>query len=70
MPLTKTVPEVFFATMTTFISNSYDAFKDTLTHMKILKLKNCPGKNLIGYCDSMLVDDERLESFRAINPDI
>ena len=70
MPLAETVPELFVANMTTFISNSYDAFKDTLTHMKILKLKNCPGKNVIGYCDSMLVDAERLESSRAINPDI
>ena len=37
--LTATVPEVFVATMTTFLSDSYDAVKETLTHMQILKLK-------------------------------
>ena len=46
VPLKATLPEIFVATMTTFISNSYDAVEDTLTHTKSLKLKNYPGKNV------------------------
>ena len=34
VPLTSTVPEFFFATMTTFLSGSYDALGETLNHMK------------------------------------
>ena len=40
VPLTATVPEVFFATMTTFLSDSHDALEETLTHMKSLKLNS------------------------------
>ena len=39
VPLIATVTEVFVATMTTFLSDSYDALEETLTHMKSLKLK-------------------------------
>ena len=39
VPLIETVPEVFFTTMTTFLSDSYGALEDTLTHMKSLELK-------------------------------
>ena len=39
VPLIATVYEVFVATMTTFISDYYDALDDTLNHMNSLKLK-------------------------------
>ena len=42
MPLTATVPEVFVAIMTKFLSDSYDALEETLNHMKILELKSYP----------------------------
>ena len=66
--LTETEPEVFVSTMTTFISNSYDALDETLTHTKSLKLKSYPGKKNIDYCAAILVDFERLESARAFKP--
>ena len=44
--LAATVPEVFFATMNTFLSDSCDALEETLTHMKSLKLKIYPGENV------------------------
>ena len=43
VPLTATGPEVFVATMTTFLSGYYDSLDETLTHMKSLKLKIYPG---------------------------
>ena len=43
VPLTETGPEVFVATMTTFLSDSNDALVETLNHKKILKLKSYPG---------------------------
>ena len=43
VPLTATRPEVYVATMTTIISNSYYSLVDTLNHMKSLKLKDHPG---------------------------
>ena len=46
MLLTATVTEVFVVTMTKFLSDSYDALEETLTHMKILKLKSYPGENV------------------------
>ena len=45
MLITKTGPEVFVATMTKFLSNSYDALEKTLNHIKSLKLKSYPGEN-------------------------
>ena len=33
VPLTATVPEVFVATMTSFLPDSYDALEETLNHM-------------------------------------
>ena len=45
--LTSTVPEVFVATMTTFLSDSYESLEDNLTHMRSLKLKIYPGENVI-----------------------
>ena len=46
VPLTATGPEVFVATMTTFLSDFCDALEETLTHMKRLKLKSYPGENV------------------------
>ena len=56
MPLTATGTEVFFATMTTFLSDYYDALEETLTHMKNLKLKIYPGENVTDCCAEILVD--------------
>ena len=65
VPLTATGPEVFVATMTTFLSDSYDSLKETLNHMKSLKLKSYPGENVTYFCAAILVDAERLESAGA-----
>ena len=43
VPLTATGPEVFVSTMTTFLSDSYDALEETLNHMKSLNLKRYSG---------------------------
>ena len=37
--LIATGPNIFFATMTIFLSNYYYALEETITHMKSLKLK-------------------------------
>ena len=50
VPLTATGPEVFVATITTFLSDSYDALEDTFTHMKSLKTKSYPGENVTDWC--------------------
>ena len=54
--LTETVTEVFVATMTTFISNYYDALEETITHIKSLKLKIHLRENFTYLCASILVD--------------
>ena len=69
VPLKATGPEVFVATMTTFLSDSYDALEETLTHMKSLKLKSYPGENVTDCCAAILVDAERLESAGAFKPE-
>ena len=69
VPLTETGPEVFFATMTTFISDSYDALEENINHMKSIKLKSYPGDNVTDCCASILVDAERLESAGAFKPE-
>ena len=69
VPLTATGPEVFVATMTTFLSDPYDASEETLNHMKSLKLKIYPGENVTYFCATILVDAERLESSRTFKPD-
>ena len=69
MPLTATGPEVFVATMTTFLYDSYDALEDTPNHMKSLKLKSYPGENVTDCCAEILVDAERLESAKAFKPE-
>ena len=67
--LTATGPEVFFATMTIFLSDSYDALEETLNHMNSLKLKSYPGENVKDCCAAILVDAERLESAGAFKPE-
>ena len=69
MPLTSTRPEVFVATMTTFLSDSCDALEEALTHMKSLKLKIYPKENVTDFCAAILVDAERLESAGAFKPE-
>ena len=70
VPLTATVPEVFVTTMTIFLSYSFDALEDTLTHMKSPKPKKYPGENVTDFCAAMLVDAEFLDNsgaFRSEN---
>ena len=55
--------------MTKFLSGYFDALEDTLIHMKSLKLKSYPGKNVTDCCEEILVNDERLESAGAFNPE-
>ena len=69
MLMQATGPEVFVATMNTFLSNSYDALEYTLTHMKSIKLKSYPGTNDTDCCAEILVDAERLESAWAFKPE-
>ena len=69
MPMTATRPEIFVATTTTFLSDSYDALEETLTHMTSLKLKRYPGENVTDFCVAILVYAGRLESARSFKPD-
>ena len=69
MLLKATGPEVFVATMTTFLSDSYDTLEETLNHMKSLKLKIYPGENVTDCLAAILVDAERLESAGAFKPE-
>ena len=69
LSLTETGPEVYVATMTTVLSNSYYYLVDTLNHMNSIKLKNNPGRDVVDCCDAILVNMERLESYGAFNPD-
>ena len=69
VPLTETGPEVFVATITTFVSYSYYALEETINHMKSLKLKSYPGENVTDCCAAILVDAERLESAGALKPE-
>ena len=68
VPPTATGPEVSVATMTTFLSNSYGALEETLTHMKSLKLKFYPLENVTDFCAAILVDSEHLDSARSFKP--
>ena len=69
MPLTATVPEVFFSTMTTFLSSSYDALEETLTHMKSIKLNIYPGEKVTYCCAEILVDSKRLDCSGYLKPE-
>ena len=66
--LIATGPEVFVATMATFLSDSYDALEETLTQIKNFKLKSFPGENVTDCWTALLVDAERLESAGAFKP--
>ena len=67
VPLTATGPEVYVATMTTIISNSYYSLVDTLNHTNNLKLKDHPGRNTENWYDAILVNVESIESAGAFN---
>ena len=69
VPLTATRPEVYVATMTTIISDSYYSLVDTLNHTKNLKLKDHPGRDAADCYDAILVNVESLESARAFKPE-
>ena len=69
VPLTATGPEVFVATMTTFLSDSHDDLEENLNHMKSLKLKRYPGENVTDCCAAILVDAERLKSAGPLKPE-
>ena len=56
VPLTATGPEVYVATITTIISDSYYSLVDTLNHMKSLKLKDHPGGDVADFYDAILVN--------------
>ena len=49
LPLTATGPEVYVATMTTIISDSYYSLADTLNQMESLKLKDNQGGDYSGH---------------------
>ena len=68
VPLTATGPEVFVATMTNFLSDSYDALEETIIHMKSIKIKIYPGENVTNFCAAILVDVEHLKSAGAFKP--
>ena len=70
LPLvTLTGPEVFVATMTTFLSDCYHALEETLTHTNSLKLKNYPVENVTAFYSEIFVDTERLESAESFKPE-
>ena len=69
MPLTATVPEVYVATITIIISDSYYSLMDNLNQMNNLKLKDHPGRDA-AYChDAILENVEGLESSGAFKPE-
>ena len=68
VPLTATGPEVYVATMTTLISNSYNSLVYTLNHMNSIKLKDRPGGNVEYCCETILVYVECLDISGAFNP--
>ena len=69
VPLTATGPEVYVATMTTIISDSYYSLVDTLNHTNNLKLKDHSGRDVADCYDASLVNVESLESVGAFNPE-
>ena len=66
---TETRPEVYFATMNTFISDSYNALYDTLTHMNSIKINIYPVNNITYLCAAILVDYGCPEISGAFNPE-
>ena len=68
MPLTTTGPEVYVATMTTIISDSYYSLADALNQMETLKLKDNQGGDTADCYDAILENVEGLESAGAFKP--
>ena len=54
--------------MTTVLSNSYDYLVGTLNHMKILKHKDNPRRNVADCCEAILVHMERFKSDGTFKP--
>ena len=69
LPLAATGYEFYVDTMTTFLSDSYDALEESRTHTKSLKLNRYPVYSVTFFCAVILVDSEHLESFRAFKTD-
>ena len=61
--------EIYVATMTNVLSDSYNSLVDTLNHMESLKLEDNLGRNVEYCCDEILLDVERLESSGAFKPE-
>ena len=62
VPITASGPEIFMATVTVCLSDSYDALEQTKTELKAIKLKDFPGEN-VQHCVAKILDlCERLES--------
>ena len=55
--------------MEKFLFNSYDNLEETLTNMKMIKLKSYLGENVTYLCTQILVDAEHLDSAGDFNPD-
>ena len=51
--------------MDKFLSDSYDALEETITHMQSIKLKLYPGDNVAYCCAAILVYAESLDSAGA-----
>ena len=68
VPLTATGPEVYIATMTNIISDSYYSLVDTLNHTKNLKLRDHSGSDVADCYNAILVNVESLESAGAFKP--
>ena len=69
MPLTSTGPEVYVATMTTIIYDSYYSLMDNTNQMKNLKLKYHPCRDAADCYDAILVNVKSLESAGAFKPE-
>ena len=62
VPLTATRPEVYFSTMTKFISDPHEDLEKTLNHLNSIKLKSYPRGNVEAFATEFLVNTEILES--------
>ena len=62
VPLKETGPGGYFATMNTFMYDSYDALEDKNTHLKIIKLNRYTSYKITYSCATILVDAKHLEN--------
>ena len=69
VPLISTGPEFYVATMNTVIYDQYAYLVETLNHTKSLKLRDHPGDNVADFWNTILVDDDFLESAGPFNTD-